>query len=160
MSHMKTFAMSQHRGFTLIELMIVVAIVGLLAAIAIPSYNEYIRRSHRAEAKNSLLAIAQRLEQNYTVAGRYDQNQGGAPIAQPFLNQTGLSVVPAGGPARYNITFAAGQPAQGTFTLIATPVGGQLGDRCGVLMINQQNIKGANGVLNNRAPLTLECWQR
>ena len=48
-----------HKGFTLIEVMIVVAIVGILAAIALPSYNEYIRRGHRAEARAALLQGAQ-----------------------------------------------------------------------------------------------------
>lgn len=152
--------MSRSRGFTLIELMIVIAVIGLLAAVAIPSYNEYIRRSHRAEAKNFLMAIAQRMEQNYSITGRYDRNQAGAAVDQGFINQTGMNVVPTGAAPRYNLSFAANQPQQGTFVLLATPVGGQLGDRCGVLMLNHQGLKGANNVLNNRAALTLECWQR
>ncbi len=156
----KTSLLRSARGFTLIELMIVVAVIALLAAIAVPSYAEYIRRSHRAEAKNFLMGIAQRLEQNYTLSGSYNENQAGNAIAQAFINSTGMAQVPAGGAARYNITFAAGQPQAGTFTLIATPTGAQTGDTCGVLMINQQNIRGAGGVLNNRAQLTLDCWGR
>ena len=67
----------KYKGFTLIEVMIVVAVIGILTALAMPSYNEYIRRSHRAEAKNFLMAITQRMEQNYTLSGRYDQDQAG-----------------------------------------------------------------------------------
>lgn len=151
---------ARQHGFTLIEVMIVVAIIAILAAIGIPSYNEYIRRSHRAEAKNFLMAISQRMEQNYTLSGRYDQDQDGDDIDQDFINKTGMASVPISGSTRYNITFAANQPQEGTFTLLATPTGAQTGDKCGVLMLNQQNIKGANNVLNNRADLTIECWQK
>lgn len=149
------------RGFTLIEMMIVVAVIGILAAIAIPNYNEYIRRSHRAEAKNFLQAIAQRLEQNYTLSGSYDTTQAGVAIVPAaFIGATGMSQVPLGGAVRYNISFVAGQPTAATFVLQAVPVGGQAGDRCGTLLLNQQNLKGANNILNNRAPLTIECWGR
>ncbi len=60
-----------HQGFTLIEVMIVVAIIGILAAIAYPSYAEYIRRGHRAEARAALLQGAQWMERAATATGTY-----------------------------------------------------------------------------------------
>lgn len=147
-----------NQGFTLIELMIVVVVIGILSAIALPSYTSYIQRSHRAEAKNALQAIAQRLEQNYTLSGRYDQTQEGTAVGAAFIIATGMSKVPLDGAARYNISFAAGQPGQGTFTLQAVNVGAQASDPCGTLLLNQQSLKGAGNVLDNRAALTLTCW--
>lgn len=151
---------SQQQGFTLIEVMIVVAIVGILTAIGIPSYNAYIERSHRAEAKNFLLALSQRMEQNYSLSGNYNTLQNGVAVDADFIDRAGMGTVPPGGPVRYNISFIAGQPTAGTFTLQAVPVNGQVGDACGTLLINQQSLRGANNVLDNRAPLTLECWGR
>lgn len=149
------------KGFTLIELMIVVAVIGILASIALPSYNGYIQRSHRSEAKNMLQSLAQRLEQNYTLSGRYDQTQAGAAIDNAWITAAGFGTVPPGGGARYNISFAPGtNPAQGSFRLQAVPVGGQATDTCGVLLLNHQNIKGALNVLDNRAQATLDCWGR
>lgn len=159
MTPMKHHHRATH-GFTLIEVMIVVAIIGVLAAIAIPSYTEYIRRSHRAEAKNFLLAVAQRMEQNYSLSGRYDQNQAGGAINQAFINAAGLNAVPAGAGARYNISFVENFPTEGTFQIQAEPAGAQVGDTCGTLLLNQQNIKGAQGVLDNRAQATRDCWAR
>ncbi|WP_440998202.1 type IV pilin protein [Arhodomonas sp. SL1] len=59
------------RGFTLIEVMIVVVIVGILAAIAYPGYQDYMRNSQRAEARSELLQAAQRLERTYTAENEY-----------------------------------------------------------------------------------------
>lgn len=130
------------QGFTLIELMIVVAIVGILAAIAYPSYQEQVRQSRRADAQAVLLESAQFMERFFTVNSTY------AGAALP----TGLQQSPKdGGTARYNLTIPA-QTAS-TFTLQATP---QVADpNCGNLTITQAGIKGASGTLGADG-----CWKR
>ena len=156
---MKTQGQSQ-TGFTLIEVMIVVVVVSVLAAIAYPSYTAYVQRGYRADAKNALMAVAQRMEQNYALSGRYDQNQAGGAIDAAFIAATGFAAVPPGGGTRYNISFVAGTLDEGSYTLQAERAGAQAGDPCGTLMLNQQGVRGAGGVLANRAQLTLDCWNR
>ena len=134
-----------HKGFTLIELMIVVAIVAILAAIALPSYNEYIRRGHRAEARAALLQGAQWMERAATATGTY-------PAAFPAT----LTTVPSG---RYAISAASppASAASGTaFTLTAAPQGGQTGDKCGSYTLTHNGLRGANGVTTGA--IVTECW--
>ena len=129
-------------GFTLIEVMIVVAIVAILAAIALPSYNEYIRRGHRAEARAGLLQAAQWMERASTATGTY-------PLAAAF--PTGLQTVPSD---RYDISIASADGR--TFTLTATPKGAQVGDKCGTYTLTHTGLRGANGVTSGA--IVTECW--
>lgn len=139
-------------GVTLIELLIVVVVIGILASIAVPSYQEYTRRANRAEVKGILLENAQFLERNYTVTNRYDLAPGGGAIALPFTT----SPKPGGGAARYNIAGAYGAAPAQTFTLTATRAGTMAGDACGDFTLTQA---GVQNVVNNTLGVA-DCWGR
>jgi type IV pilus assembly protein PilE len=128
------------RGFTLIELMITVAIVGILAALAYPSYVEYIAKGRRAQAASDLVAAQQWMERFYAENNRYDQNpagtttNGGAGLLAQRFPQT-----PAEGAAAYTVRLSA--VASDSYTLLATRTGSMASDKCGNLQINHLGTK-------------------
>ncbi|MFT4247688.1 MAG: type IV pilin protein [Pseudomonas sp.] len=128
-------------GFTLLELMIVVAIVAILAAIAYPAYQDQVRKSRRAQAKADLVELAQLAEREHTVNNSY------AGYVLAFEQ----SPREAGARMMYRIELEPA-PTQSTFTLVATPQGAQAADTCGTLSINQAGAKTSSG-----AALS-ECW--
>jgi type IV pilus assembly protein PilE len=130
-----------HRGgFSLMELVIAVAVIGILAAIAFPSYQAQIRRSARAEAQAYMMDASAR-EQQYMI----DRRTYAALEDLPNL------AVPADLAAKYNFTIvtAAGPPP--TFTISAEPYGEQASDGCGTLALDSIGNKTASGSAPN-------CW--
>ena len=134
-------------GFSLIELMITIAIIGVLASIAMPSYVSYMARGKRAEAKQALLDNALFLETYYTTRGFYatakDSNTAPAlPATQ----------VPSTGTANYTIAAAV---TNTSYTLTATAVNSMASDGCGNLTLTNTGTQGVSGSYS-----VADCWNR
>lgn len=130
-----------NRGFTLIELMIAVVIIGILASIAYPAYNNHVDNTRRADGKAILLDTAQQLERCFTRFSRYDDND--CNLVLPRLSDEEF----------YSVT--APTLTRGTFQLTAAPQGVQTRDRCGVLTLTHTGQRGANGQFGQDPE---NCW--
>jgi type IV pilus assembly protein PilE len=152
--------MAKDKGFTLIELMITVAIVGILASIALPSYQEYVARSKRSEVKAVLLEASQWMERFYSENFRYDQNTAGTAIADVF--PATFSQVPRQGNAAYTIAVNGGTRS---FTLTATRVNtsGMATDKCGDFRISNAGVRSnpnySTSKYSSATSAVQECWK-
>ena len=114
------------KGFSLVELLIVIAIVSILAAIGYPAYNDSVQKTRRANAQAELVELAGFMERWYTQNFTY-QTAGGADPALPFTESPKDSNV-----KYYDLTIATGT-APDSFTLTATPKNAQASDTCGTM---------------------------
>jgi type IV pilus assembly protein PilE len=136
-------------GFTLVELMIVVAIVAILAAIAIPSYSSYIAKTNRKAAEGCLAEYANYMERYYTTNLRYDQDTSSTPVANAGTTLACMASSQTGNNYGYQLVTTA--LTASTFTVQATPSGAQAtrDATCGTLSLDQAG---------NRLPATAGCW--
>ena len=134
---------SNRTGFTLIELVIAIAVVGILASIAYPSYVNQMRQTRRADCEAALMQLAGVMERDFSRNNQYQD----LIAAGSFSGQCPID----GGTAAYTLDYQALTAT--SYNLRATPAGPQAGDPCGNLTLTNTLLKGqSSGTL-------AECWQ-
>ncbi len=146
-------------GFTLVELMIVVAIIGILTSIAYPSYQESVAKSRRSDATGALLVFANAMERHFTVNSTYKNAAGtdGTPTdtGLPRPGVFGHQQSPLdSGTALYNLKINAANDT--TYTLYAERTGAQTNDGCGTLTYTNTGVKGVTS--NSGGHTAASCW--
>lgn len=129
----------KQQGMTLIELSIVVSVIAILMAIAVPAYTSHSLRVHRSEAIRLLLQASICQEHIYAKTGNYDTSQ-----CMPSANEM----------QRYALTYATGNSQSQSYTAVANPQGPQLEDVCGSMLLDQSGARriGATGINVSK------CW--
>lgn len=129
---------SFHDGMTLIELVIVMAVMGILIATAVPSYRDHMLRVHRTEAIRLLLQASMCQERVYANNGNYDTNQ----------------CYPTSEYQQYRLSYIPSETQSDTYLAIATPAGAQLADPCGRLSLDQNGARDISG----ETVSSMKCW--
>lgn len=132
------------RGFTLIEAMIVVAILGIIVAFGYPSYRDQVMKSRRAEGMGELLELADRLERYYSDKGTYAGATLGTTSSDIFHKLTDKG----------NYKLSIDSAGTVSFIVSAIPQGGQANDKCGTFTLDATGTKSVSGPLSDG-----DCWK-
>lgn len=148
------------RGFTLIEVMVVVAIVGVLVAIAVPSYAAYIARARRADARTQLVQVGQFMQRFYVANDNYAKDRvGNAVLSQVPAN---LIQSPADSAKLYDLAIPGANLTTAAFEIRMVPVAGgaMSGDACGTFSLSSTGVRAVlvGGVVDTGA-LRDTCWK-
>ena len=148
-----TKSRNTQQGFSLIELMIVVAIIAIISAFAYPSYQRYVIKTKRSVAQSALLQVADRQQQFFMDNKRFaaDITDLGFPASPYVVDDSGAPTVASDGDAVYSLSLS--NVTATTWTATAAPLNGQLSrdTYCGSLTISQTGAKGKSGASD-------ECW--
>lgn len=128
--------MRNQKGFTLIELMIAVAIVGILAVIATPAYTDYVNRARRTDGHSALMTLSVQMEHYYSGNATY--------VGASTPEDVGVSSTSPDG----HYTLSIGNLSATTYTLSAAPQGQQTADTCGTLTLTHTGVRGPSD----------DCW--
>jgi type IV pilus assembly protein PilE len=141
------------QGFTLIELMITVAIIGILAAIAYPSYQEYIKKSRRVDAEGVMLGLANAMERHFTETNSY-AGAAGTALVPADTGTPGIYTIPAKTATYYGVTISIATAS--SYTLSSAPTGAQSADKCGTLTLTHTGVKAVTSA--NNGITAADCW--
>jgi len=138
--------LNKMRGFTLIELMIVVALIGIIVAFGYPSYRDQVIKSRRAEGMGELLELADRLERYYSDKGTY---------VGATLGNANTDIYPSVTKKQnYALAIDGSKTDDIKFSITATPQGNQTADKCGTFILNSDGTKSITGSVD-----VDECWK-
>jgi type IV pilus assembly protein PilE len=136
------------RAFTLIELMIVVAIIGIIVAFGYPAYRDQVMKSRRADGMAALLELADRMERHYSDVGTYRKIESGGSIVDTAVSD----VFPGYSSDYYTLTIDSQDNI--SFTVSAAPKGSQLKDKCGTFTLDSQGVKSVSA-----SGMQDQCWK-
>jgi type IV pilus assembly protein PilE len=137
-------------GFTLVELMVTVAVLSVLATIAVTSYSSQVLKSRRTEAKSALLDLAGREERLFSTTNAYSNLE--AALGYAVATSTTVMTAMPFGNGYYTLTVTT--PTASSYTLTATPAGSQLNDTaCGTFQLNQLGQQTVSGTTS-----AATCW--